>query len=230
MDSAKKITKRIVGLTLLLIILCPFSSIAQDGQGIFNDNCGSCHTIGKGRLVGPDLSGVTKKRSEAWLLKWVKSSTTFIASGDADAKALFDQFKIPMPDQKLSEDQMKSLFAFITTKSEAVVAPSEKAKVAVVPIITPTEGNSFRTALFDHPLLYLYSILFIFVLVVAYSVINAKRVLAMNGKKFDFAPVSTYKKIMRVKGRCDIYATCSKFPGCSSWSKSQVLSMCPKGI
>jgi cytochrome c2 len=34
-------------------------SHAQDeGEKIFRMNCGACHSVGKGKLVGPDLLGV----------------------------------------------------------------------------------------------------------------------------------------------------------------------------
>ena len=49
---------------LLLSVFFIFSLkiFAQaDGEQIFKTNCVSCHTIGGGRLIGPDLEGVTKK-------------------------------------------------------------------------------------------------------------------------------------------------------------------------
>ena len=70
-------------LSLLVIsAMVVFSSNAdaQDGAGIFKQKCSACHKIGEGRFVGPDLMGVTTKLSEEWLLKWVKSSSSLIAS------------------------------------------------------------------------------------------------------------------------------------------------------
>lgn len=130
MHFIKKIAKSKLSLVLGLTFLFPLSTFAQEGQDLFKNNCGACHTVGKGRLVGPDLAGITTKRSEAWLLSWVKSSTAFIASGDADAKAIFAQFNnIPMPDQKLSETEMKSVFAFIASKSSAATTATDTSKV-----------------------------------------------------------------------------------------------------
>ncbi|MBI4607901.1 MAG: cytochrome c [Candidatus Rokubacteria bacterium] len=37
-----------------------------EGQAIFQEKCVSCHTIGGGRLVGPDLQGVTARRDREW--------------------------------------------------------------------------------------------------------------------------------------------------------------------
>ena len=80
---------------LLIAVLFTFSfqSLAQsDGAQIFKANCTACHTIGGGRLIGPDLAGVTKKRKADWLKQWINSSSDFIASGDADAIAIYEEY------------------------------------------------------------------------------------------------------------------------------------------
>jgi len=57
---------------------------AQDpGEQVFNTTCFACHTIGGGRLIGPDLAGVHEKRSQEWLEKFIKSSQSMINAGDA---------------------------------------------------------------------------------------------------------------------------------------------------
>ena len=40
----------------------PTAQDAAQGQAIFVQKCASCHTIGGGKLVGPDLKGVTATR------------------------------------------------------------------------------------------------------------------------------------------------------------------------
>lgn len=100
---------------------------AQNGEAIFRQNCGVCHTVGGGRLVGPDLNGVTTKRSEEWLMKWTKASQAFIKSGDADAKAISAEFNgMVMPDQgHIPDADLKAIYAFVASKSSA--APSTAA-------------------------------------------------------------------------------------------------------
>lgn len=91
---------------------------AQDGEGIFKQKCSACHKVGGGRFVGPDLIGVTEKRSEDWLMKWTRSSATLIASGDKDANAIYKEFNgTAMPDQPLTDEEFKALFGFIKSKS-----------------------------------------------------------------------------------------------------------------
>lgn len=98
-------------------------SFAQEGKELFQNNCAACHSIGKGRLVGPDLKDVDKKYLDAHLLKWIKSSQSVIKSGDKKAKALFHEYnEAIMPDQELSDAEIKSVIAYIKTESEAPVA------------------------------------------------------------------------------------------------------------
>lgn len=97
---------------------------AQNGEQIFKNSCAACHTVGGGKRVGPDLVGMSTKRSEAWLIKWIKSSQSMIQSGDPDAIAAFEaNNKVPMPDQNLSDVEIKEVIDYINTKSSAAEVP-----------------------------------------------------------------------------------------------------------
>ena len=73
-----------------------------------------CHTIGGGRLVGPDLIGVEDRRSPQWLNTFVKSAQSMVDSGDAQAVALFEEyFNLPMPDAPISEQQITEVLLYI---------------------------------------------------------------------------------------------------------------------
>src|SRR4051812_44933167 len=84
------------------------SADATEAKKIFTTRCMACHTFGKGVKVGPDLKGVNDRRQRAWILKFVKQSSAVIASGDATANELFQQFNQQrMPDWiDLSDDQI----------------------------------------------------------------------------------------------------------------------------
>ncbi|NOX86866.1 MAG: cytochrome c [Chlorobi bacterium] len=102
-------------LSLLLIAVITFSTVfAGEGEDLFKQRCAACHTIGKGRLVGPDLKNITEKQSLDWLLAFIKSSTAMINSGDADAKAIFEEYnRILMPDNNYSDAQILAILDYI---------------------------------------------------------------------------------------------------------------------
>ena len=123
----------------LTLIAIPLSTVdAQDGAQLFRSNCGACHTVGKGKLVGPDLKDVQNRHSDQWILKWVHSSQTMVKAGDKDAVKLFnDNSQIPMPDQALSDNDIKTILAFIKTEG----APQVASASPVSSNVTPANSN-----------------------------------------------------------------------------------------
>ncbi len=101
------------------------ASAQESGKEIFQKSCAACHSIGAGRLVGPDLKGVNDRRPEDWLLKFIKSSDKLVKSGDKTAVALLDEYKMPMPDQALSDEQIKKVLAHIKETAGGPTAVKE---------------------------------------------------------------------------------------------------------
>ena len=58
-----------LGLLAMIIVLVTSGNVwAQEpGEQLFQSTCSACHSIGGGRLVGPDLAGVIDRRSQVWL-------------------------------------------------------------------------------------------------------------------------------------------------------------------
>ena len=109
----------------------------DDGEQIFKTNCISCHTIGGGRLIGPDLEGITKKRKEDWLKKWINSSSDLIASGDADAIAIFEEYnKVAMTSFYFEDEDMDALLAYLENP------PIEEKKLATTTTEKHEQGMS----------------------------------------------------------------------------------------
>lgn len=109
-------------LLVATIIFIPEYSYSQSpGESIFTRTCQVCHTIGKGRLVGPDLLDIENRRTEDWIIGFVKSSQGLVNSDDQDAITLFNEYnKIVMPDQDLSGAEIKDVLLFIKEQSLAV--------------------------------------------------------------------------------------------------------------
>lgn len=124
------VTLRTLITAVAIATVCvPAAAGAQSGEATFTKTCGACHTIGGGRRVGPDLKGVTERRTEDWLRRFIPSSQTVVQSGDATAKALFDEYKIVMPDQPLSPAELTDLIGYLRTSGSgaatAAAAPAE---------------------------------------------------------------------------------------------------------
>jgi len=124
-----------VGIIVLVLLTSQSGNgwAQEPGEQVFNTTCFACHTIGGGRLVGPDLLGVHERRSRAWLEGFVKSSQSMIDNGDAEAVALFAEFnQLPMPDSINSDEQIRQVLDYIEAQSSAAVAEtSAEALVAV---------------------------------------------------------------------------------------------------
>ncbi len=116
------------------------ASAQESGKEIYQKLCTACHSIGGGRLVGPDLKGVNEKRPEDWLLKFIKSSEKLVKSGDKTAMALLEEFKMPMPDQALSDDQIKKVLAHVKEAGGSVAALKEPA-IAMAPAVAGTPAE-----------------------------------------------------------------------------------------
>lgn len=85
---------------------------AAQAKQNFESKCLACHSIGGGDKLGPDLAGVTKKRSDEWLARFLKNPTEMFET-DADAKALLEQYNnIPMPNQNLSDKEIQQYIKY----------------------------------------------------------------------------------------------------------------------
>ena len=101
------------------------------GQQLYRTRCASCHTIGGGDGLGPDLLMVTGKHTDAWMQRWLKEPDKMVAEGDPYAKAQVAQFRnLVMPNLKLSENDVAQLIAFMDHESTAVMEEKAAAEHA----------------------------------------------------------------------------------------------------
>ena len=85
---------------------------AEQGKKLFQERgCAACHSIGKGKITGPDLLGVTKRRDEEWLKKWLKSPDTMIMT-DPIAKEMLGVYMVPMPNLGLNDEEIDVLIDY----------------------------------------------------------------------------------------------------------------------
>lgn len=88
------------------------------GDALFKGNCAQCHAVNE-IVVGPALSDLTKRRSLAWILPWVKNSSKVVASGDEYAVALYTKFqKQQMPSFALSDREIMAIVTYLTSQED----------------------------------------------------------------------------------------------------------------
>lgn len=131
--------------TILAIVTAGIVSQSGDanaqtatGEANFQRLCIACHTIGGGKRVGPDLQGVTTRRSEEWLLRWIASSQSMVRSGDPTAVALLREYNnVSMPDVALSPAEIRDVLAYIAGGPQQPAA-------AQLPSVPATPGEIRR--------------------------------------------------------------------------------------
>jgi cytochrome c553 len=99
----------------IIILLLPIKhAVSSDvGEEIFQSNCTGCHTIGKGNSVGPDLSGVTIRREENWLIRQIKDPDGLVEEKDPVALQLLKEFNMPMVALGLSDEEIKEIILYL---------------------------------------------------------------------------------------------------------------------
>ena len=98
--------------------LQPDAALAKRGQSVFRSRgCEACHTIGKGKQAGPDLAGVTERRSLDWLRRWLKNPTEMLST-DSTAQAMLVEYKgIKMPALRLTDPEIEGLIHYMAQES-----------------------------------------------------------------------------------------------------------------
>jgi protein SCO1 len=103
------------------------------GYTLFDRACSTCHSVGKGDKIGPDLAGVSARRSQDWLKKFISRPDKMRESGDATAVELYEKYnRVMMPFLGLSETDAEDALSYIDGETEkvksAAAAASSQAK------------------------------------------------------------------------------------------------------
>ena len=89
-----------------------FEPISPGERVYLGAGCTACHTIGRGKLVGPDLLDLLKRRDRTWLRQWLDDPPAMLAR-DAATRKLFPDYTIVMPKLNLRPDEIESLIDFL---------------------------------------------------------------------------------------------------------------------
>jgi nitrite reductase (NO-forming) len=118
------VTLGAVGAALIISASTATAQMANDamlkrGKTLFRTRgCDGCHGIAvSGVRAGPDLAGVTVRRSKDWLVRWLKDTPGMLMS-DSTAIQLKEEWKgMKMPGQRLSDQEIDAILAFIEAET-----------------------------------------------------------------------------------------------------------------
>jgi len=90
------------------------------GEILFQSRCAACHTVGHGDRLGPDLRGVTARRDQRWLTRYITEPDKVLAEGDLVARRLFHQYnQIRMPNLGLGGEDVAALLGYLALDHQA---------------------------------------------------------------------------------------------------------------
>jgi cytochrome c2 len=90
---------------------------ADRGKKIWNSKqCFGCHELGRTQGTGPDLIGVTDRRTNAWLHSWLKDPVA-MGNEDSTAMALKKQFNSQMPKLGLTDSDAEALINYLAQQT-----------------------------------------------------------------------------------------------------------------
>lgn len=99
----------------------------SNGAYLYRTRCRSCHTIGEGDRLGPDLAGVVSSRPQAWLERWIREPDVMIAEGDPTARAMLPRYRnLPMPNLGLSRADVAAVVTYLREQDEARAQPARQ--------------------------------------------------------------------------------------------------------
>jgi mono/diheme cytochrome c family protein len=167
-----------------IIVFCLFASIAfsqadstaaapatgggdiANGEALFKGNCASCHNPTDEPSIGPGLKGIETRRDYAWIKPWINNSAKVIASGDAYAVALYNQYaKANMTSfPTYGDKEIKDILAYVASYTPPVAA--------VAATTGAPAGESSNGGMFQYLLIGILAIM-VLVLIALLGMVNA---------------------------------------------------------
>ena len=125
-------------LLLILTLFLPVLAAADAGKELFDKQCASCHTIGGGDTGGPDLKGVTSRRTHEWLETVIMEPDKLTARKDPIQTELVKKYGYEMPNLGIGHDDALKIIVYLSGADGAGTAPvpvpaAEQLKLVVTP-------------------------------------------------------------------------------------------------
>jgi mono/diheme cytochrome c family protein len=104
---------------ILDLVMVVAAAWAQEATDFFRENCVSCHTVGGGRLTGPDLKNVTQRKEREWLIEYLQNPQAMMDKGDPYALKLQQEARgVVMPTiNGMSKERAQVLLSMLDAES-----------------------------------------------------------------------------------------------------------------
>ena len=96
----------------------------MEGKIIFNNLCSVCHKLNQ-RLIGPELTGVTKRRTPEWIMNMIMNPEQMVKENTA-AKKLLIEYASPMTNQNLTENETRSILEYLRSNDKKILDAKKK--------------------------------------------------------------------------------------------------------
>jgi mono/diheme cytochrome c family protein len=89
------------------------AELAGQGESLFQaKGCVGCHTVGGGRLTGPDLDGIAERREFGWLMAMVQRPDSMLQN-DEVAKELLAEYMTPMVNMGVTQEEALAIYEYL---------------------------------------------------------------------------------------------------------------------
>jgi cytochrome c2 len=163
----------VVLFSLASILLPSIRAYAQDGKGLFQSKCSSCHYASDKKGTGPGLQGVLSRiPGDDWKYKWVRNSGDVIKSGDAYANKIY----------KENDGKAMTAFGALTNEEiDAILAYADKGEPKKAGVVTTEDKTATETSTPWFIWLIILVLLIVMIAVLRYTKINLRN--AVNDKE-----------------------------------------------
>lgn len=97
----------------------PHAVGSQAGEALFIKACSSCHSVGGGDRIGPDLKGVVARRKADWLKSLIMTPDAMRAQKDPQTMELMAKFKgVKMPNIGLADNDVADLVSYLEAETK----------------------------------------------------------------------------------------------------------------
>jgi mono/diheme cytochrome c family protein len=101
-------------------------TLAKTGEQLFKDKgCSACHAFGT-RLSGPDLAGVSMRRTAQWMENQILHPDVMVKE-DPISRQLMATHALQMPNQGLTAEQAKSVIEYLKHRDHEASEESKSA-------------------------------------------------------------------------------------------------------